>query len=327
MLTRYSGRYLAPIFAVLVLLFTGNAHADTIGTVVEVEGAATITKAGRAAAAAKVNDTVEIGDVLSTDAKSRLFILLADNTEWTLSENTRFRVDNYTFDSEDNTDNKAGYSIIQGGFRYVSGLVAKKTNPDIIIHSPAGTIGIRGTDITVAPDTDGSYDVYVDEGAIDVNTEGGTQRLQRGQGTMVPKRGAAPLAPKDWQQGRLSRLRSALVLAREGDVRGRIRQLQPQQVKLRQKLREAIQQKRGPKIEEKKELRQEKLEQRNPQLNERQEQFEKRRAEIQKHRDAAVGKPVPGTTNGTAAGSESEAQNRAKKALLLQKLKQKKKAN
>lgn len=324
---RYLGRYLAAIFAVVVLLLTHTANADTIGTVVEVEGAATIAKAGGAAAAAKVNDTVDTGDILSTDAKSRLFILLADNTEWTLSENTRFRVDHYTFDSDDKTDNKAGYSIVQGGFRYVSGLIAKKDNPDVTINSPAGTIGIRGTDITVAPDTDGSYDVYVDDGAIDVNTGAGTQRLQRGQGTMIAKRGAAPLAPKDWQQGRLSRLRGALVLAREGEVRGRIRQLQPQQVKLRQKLRETIQQKRGPKLEEKKQQREEKLEQRNPQLNERQEQFEKRRAEIQKHRDAAVAKPVPGTTSGTAPNSETEAEKRAKKALLLQKMKQKKNAN
>ncbi|MDF3023645.1 MAG: toxins-related Ca2+-binding protein [Alphaproteobacteria bacterium] len=275
-------RIFAAFFAVLVLLFPGLAKADTIGTVVEIEGTATISRGGGAPFALKLNDTVGMGDILATGEKSRLFVLLADNTEWTLAENSRFRVDEYLFDSEDTTSNKARYSVLQGGFRYVSGLVAKKENPDVSINSPAGTIGIRGTDITVAPDTDGSYDVYVDDGTIDVASGGGNTRLQRGQGTMIAKRGAAPLAPKDWKQGRLQRLREHLKLARGGEIRGRIQQMQPKQMELRKKLRERLQERKGLKKEgmnreQKQELRKEKAEQRKAAVQQRRSETETRR--------------------------------------------------
>lgn len=276
----------------LVLFFPMTAKADPIGTVVEVEGSATLSRSGGAPFALKLNDTVGMGDLLTTGAKSRLFILLADNTEWTLAENSRFRIDQYVFDSEDTASNKASYSLLEGGFRYVSGLVAKKENPDVSINSPAGTIGIRGTDITGAPDADGSYDVYVDDGTIDVASGGANTRLQRGQGTMIAKRGAAPLAPKEWKQGRLARLRTEVKLVRGGEMRDRIQKLQPQQMEMRQKLHERIQEKRGLKKdglkkdglnkegmnrEQRQELRQEKVEQRREAMQQHRSETETRR--------------------------------------------------
>lgn len=285
-------RIFAAIFTALVLFFPLNAHADPIGTVVEIEGTATLSRSGGTPFSLKLNDRLQTGDVVATGAKSRLFILLADNTEWTLSENARFRVDEYLFDSEDDSGNKARYSVLDGGFRYVSGLVAKKDSPDVSINSPAGTIGIRGTDITAAPDADGSYDVYVDDGMIDVGSGGSFTRLQRGQGTTVSKRGAAPLSPKEWKQGRLERLRGALKLARGGEMRSRIQQLQPKQLEMRQKLREAIQKKRGGGIdlkqqrEQKQELRREKAEKRKAMIEQRRGEAESRRdARLQKSND------------------------------------------
>lgn len=285
-------RIFAAIFTALVLFFPLNAHADPIGTVVEIEGTATLSRSGGTPFPLKLNDRLQTGDVVATGAKSRLFILLADNTEWTLSENARFRVDEYLFDSEDDSGNKARYSVLDGGFRYVSGLVAKKDSPDIAINSPAGTIGIRGTDITAAPDTDGSYDVYVDDGMIDVGSGGSFTRLQRGQGTTVSKRGAAPLSPKEWKQGRLERLRGALKLVRGGEMRNRIQQLQPKQLEMRQKLREAIRKKRGGGLdlkqqrEQKQELRREKAEKRKAMMEQRRGEAESRRdARLQKSND------------------------------------------
>ena len=286
-------RIFAAVFVALVLLFPVSAHADPIGTVVEIEGTATIARSGGTPFGLKLNDTIQMGDVLATGAKSRLFVLLADNTEWTLAENSRFRVDEYLFDSDDNSGNKARYSVLEGGFRYVSGLVAKKDNPDVSINSPAGTIGIRGTDITAAPDADGGYDVYVDDGLIDVGSGGSFTRLQRGQGTTVSKRGAAPLSPKDWKQGRQERLRGALKLARGGEMRSRIQQLQPKQLEMRKVLREKIQQKRGQNLnlkenrEQKQELRKEKAEKRKAMMEQRRSQAESRRdARLQKSNDA-----------------------------------------
>lgn len=296
-------RIFAAVLAVLVLFFPRISHADPVGTVVEIEGTATISRSGSAPFSLKLNDRVQTGDVLATGAKSRLFVLLADNTEWTLAENSRFKVDEYVFDSGDNSGNRARYSVLEGGFRYVSGLVARKDNPDISINSPAGTIGIRGTDITAAPDADGSYDIYVDDGTIDVASGGMHTRLQRGQGTMIARRGAAPMAPQDWKQGRLERLRGALKLARGGEMRNRVQQLQPKQLEMRKVLREKILQKRGQNLnlkehrEQKQELRKDKTEKRKALMEQRRSETESRRdARLQKRNDAddaAVGKRRP----------------------------------
>lgn len=301
-------RIFAIFLAALILFLPGAARAEAIGTVVEIEGTATLSRAGGTPFALKLNDQLQTGDMVATGAKSRLFILLADNTEWTLAENTRFRVDEYLFDSEDSSQNRARYSAT-GGFRYVSGLLAKKANPDVSINSSAGTIGIRGTDISIAPDTDGSYDVYVDDGAIDVASGGSFTRLQRGQGTTVARRGAAPIAPKDWKQGRLERLRAQLKLARGGELRNRIQQLQPRQLELREKLRARIQQKKGLKKEglnreQKQELRREKAEQRKAAT-------QKRRAEAESRREAWQEK-------NDSAGSEEPAEQRQRRLKALQ---------
>ncbi len=281
-----SFHHLAFVLAALVIFFPATSYADPIGTVVEIEGTASVSRAGGTPFALKLDDTVELGDVLATGEKSRLFILLADNTEWTLSENSRFKVDEYVFDSEDNTSNRARYSVLQGGFRYVSGLVAKKENPDVGIDSPAGTIGIRGTDITVAPDTDGSYDVYVDDGTIDVSSGSSKTTLKRGQGTMIAKRGAAPLAAGEWKQGRLARLRDALKLKHEGSLRERIQKMQPRQMEMREKLRTKLMQKRGPNKEKLKEQREQKQELRKEKAEKRKAAMEQRRAKTDGRRDS-----------------------------------------
>lgn len=280
-----TNRLIAAFLTALVLFFPAMAKAEVVGTVVEIEGAASLSRAGGMPFALKLQDTIEPGDVVATGQKSRLFILLADNTEWTLAENSRFKVDEYIFDSEDSSKNRARYSVLQGGFRYVSGLVAKKENPDVGIDSPAGTIGIRGTDITVAPDADGSYDVYVDDGQIDVSSGGNTARLQRGQGTMIAKRNAAPLAPKEWKQGRLQGLRDRLKLARGGEMQARIQNMQPRQMELRKALREKIMQKRGPDKEKLKQQREEKQEIRKEKSEQRKATMEQRRAKAEERRE------------------------------------------
>ncbi len=309
-----SFRFIAFVFAALVLFFPATSHADPIGTVVEIEGTATISRLGGTPFGLKLEDKIELGDVVATGEKSRLFILLADNTEWTLSENSRFKVDEYVFDSQDSTYNRARYSVLQGGFRYVSGLVAKKEYPDVGIESPAGTIGIRGTDITVAPDTDGSYDVYVDDGQIDVASGGGTAVLKKGQGTMIARRGAKPVGAGEWKQGRLARLRDALKLRHEGDVRARIQKMQPRQMEMRKNLREKLMQKRSPGNKEKlQEERQQKQELRREKADKRKATMEQRREKADERRD---------TWNGKVNGDADDATPAEKARLRLQLLQQ-----
>lgn len=182
--------------ALFVLFAAPAARADTsganavIGTVLEVQGQVTVTDATGSRAAA-LNSDIHMNDVVTTGPASHVYILLIDNTQWTLAENSKFRVDDFVFDQNDKADNMARYSVLQGAFNYVSGLVAKKANPDVNIATPVGSIGIRGTDFWGGP-IDGQYGVMVNEGRVDLTTQAGAVSVAQGQGTTVANRYSKP---------------------------------------------------------------------------------------------------------------------------------------
>lgn len=281
-------------FLVLGLLFL-NAGAVSaqerdgiIGTIIEVEGAATITSEGGRESAVGDEQPVYINDVISTGAGSKAVLLLIDNTRWTLAEKAKFRVDEYVFDASDNTYNQARYSVLGGAFQYVSGLVAKKENPDVAIETPAGSIGIRGTDFTAAPDAEGGYNVYVDEGAVNVKTDAGETLLRQGEGSFVRDRRYAPGKPAAWKKERLEQMRGTVAMKRKEQIMERIAQMKGRQQALSMKykdymlknpeMKEKLQQRR----EQRKEQMQERLQERKGQMQEKQqEMIQQRKAQIQ----------------------------------------------
>ncbi len=275
------------IFFVFSLFLAQTVRAEPIGTIVEIEGTVTVAHGGGAAKPAKINDEIELKDVIATGASSRAFILLVDDTEWTLSENTRFAVSDYVFNPDDTADNKARYSVIEGAFRYVSGLVAKRENPDVSISTPVGSIGIRGTDFWGGRDETGEYGVYVDEGSVNVQTLGGAALLKRGEGTSVRDRKSAPARPGAWKKERIQHMRGSVFLKRQGELKERRAKLRARQTELREKLKTYFQQrkeKRGgmnEKWQDKRETRKETFEAMKDKREERQENWQDKKGQWQ----------------------------------------------
>ncbi|TNE28795.1 MAG: hypothetical protein EP349_07440 [Alphaproteobacteria bacterium] len=275
--------FILMIFAVFTLFLPAAAKAEggAIGVLLEVEGTATITRTNGSVKQAAVDDEVFLDDVIKTGADGRAFLFLMDGTEWTLSENAVFQVNHYAFHPEDPDKNKARYSVVSGAFRYVSGMIAKNQEPDIAIDTSVGSIGIRGTDITAAADGDGGYDIYVDEGKIEVANDAGKMFLTPGQGTFIKNKRIAPWHPQKWQPERLQRMRQAVHLKRGEAIRARAQNLRekrkeklkdylqkrqemtPQQrEQFKEKLQEKMQQRRDMTPGEKKGQLQERLQQR-----------------------------------------------------------------
>lgn len=228
-------------WAILVIAFSGllaspPAFAQTddgvIGTIVEVEGNVSLAPPGGQPAPATVNMPVHLNDVVQTGVASRAFILFIDNTELTLSENAVVTVDNYVFDPDDNTNNRASYSVVQGAFQYVSGLIGKKDNPDVHIDTPVGAIGIRGTDFW-AGNLDNQYSVAVNEGQVALKTDAGEEVVNKGQGTAVRDRHSAPSHAKAWGPEKFQRIANTVHLQRQVQVRQKINGMQGRQVLLR----------------------------------------------------------------------------------------------
>lgn len=214
---------------------TGTAAATgegVIGTILEVEGTGFITAPQDRPFVAQVQTPVHMRDVISTGPKSRIFILFIDDTKMTLSENTKLTVDQYIFNPDDNTHNRGVYSVLSGSFQYVSGLLAKKKDPDVTIRTQYGNIGIRGTKLW-GGSIGSKYGVHVDEGLVRVKNDGGEVLVPDGKGTFIqsPKQkptDAAPFPPEA-----MAFIQNSVFLVGEALLAKRIADFGPQQALLR----------------------------------------------------------------------------------------------
>lgn len=196
---------------------------SVIGTIIEVEGSATMTRPGQAAVAAANEMPVHMNDVVETAAGAKADILFIDNTEVTLGEKAQLKVDEYVYDPENMNSNKGRFSIPQGAFQFVTGKIDKIANPDVKIGTAYGAVGVRGTTI-IGGNVDNSYGIFVKDGAADVINNGGNVRLNAGEGTSLFARDRAPLAAKRWPQDKIGRAFGLVHLKRAAFVQKMVEQ-------------------------------------------------------------------------------------------------------
>ena len=126
------------------------AGQPCVGTITSISGNATVTHPDGTTSTLNSGDTVNMGDKLQTSAHGHIGVDFADDTQFSMSENSSLVVDNYVYDPQSHSS--AGYSILAGAFQYVSGLIAKKDPDNVNIETPYGGIGIRGTEFTLRCD-------------------------------------------------------------------------------------------------------------------------------------------------------------------------------
>ncbi|MBI3547842.1 MAG: FecR domain-containing protein [Elusimicrobia bacterium] len=143
-------------------------------------------------------------DDITTDANSRLQVLLQDQTVFTLGPNGKMKLDEFVYDPKTNSG-KVHAEISKGVFRFVTGKVAGEDPANMSIKLPVGTIGIRGTigfgdvqgDKTVVGlgGPGASNNAGERPGGIEVTNEQGSVTITRpGWGTSVES-GKAPTPP------------------------------------------------------------------------------------------------------------------------------------
>jgi hypothetical protein len=118
------------------------APVDPIGNVATLNGTATVTRNGAAAAPLKLKDDIFKNDVLQTSANSTLGVTFNDETTFNLTANSRIAVDNYVYE-DGGSNNAALFNIAKGTVAFVANAVAK--TGDMKISTPTVTLGIRGT--------------------------------------------------------------------------------------------------------------------------------------------------------------------------------------
>jgi FecR protein len=132
--------------------------AKVVGHVVKMTGSASIVRNG-VAIVVNTGDNVNQNDVVQTGSNSTLGLVLDDGTAFNLSANTRFMLNELTYDPN-STSNSSLMTLIQGAASFVAGQVAP--TGDMKVATPLSVIGIRGTAVILdISSTDGALSISV----------------------------------------------------------------------------------------------------------------------------------------------------------------------
>ena len=148
------------------LAFAPLAAAQTVGQIAEVENAAWRTPPAATRLEARSMDPVVRDEALETGAASGLLVTFADGSELTLGENASAVIDEFTYAGPESGN--TSISVAKGVFRWISGAIPEER---VEISTPKAAIGVRGTEIFVIVEADGSSLFLTDQGEISVTSK------------------------------------------------------------------------------------------------------------------------------------------------------------
>ena len=127
------------------LSFAATAAQNPAGKVTALDGEAWVKEGFWSKRDLRVGSVIYAGDTIETGDDSRINLRFLDNTFFTLGPDAKMTVD--AFDESDNAVVSFGASILQGAFRFVSGLLSKKKPEAMNVQITTATIGVRGTHV------------------------------------------------------------------------------------------------------------------------------------------------------------------------------------
>lgn len=179
---RFLAAWRLTLSALLALGIASAAFAAQIGSAVVVVNNVT----GRVETAStgvtlRAGIDVQANESIETAAASATRLIFQDNTQFEIGPSSQVTLDRFVFDP-DPSKSEVALSIAKGAARFVTGSLPKT---DYQLHTPAASIGIRGTILNIDVGTGGATTVYVEQGIVLVTGGGQTVQLQAGQSTQV----------------------------------------------------------------------------------------------------------------------------------------------
>ena len=111
----------------------------------------------------KPGDPIYFGDKIIVESKSKSQILLLDETVLTLGQKSTITIDDFIYDPSTN-NGKILTNVIAGSMKVLSGKISQGDPEDLIVKTPAGTIGTRGTEFQTIVDEDESKVLLIGPG-------------------------------------------------------------------------------------------------------------------------------------------------------------------
>lgn len=174
-----------------------DVQLEAVGRVVWVNGSSfKAMSADNTTRVLQKTSVIYLYDKLITDDHTQAEIVFTDNTLITFHPSTDFTIDTYSFNkSQKPSVEKSVMSLIQGGFRTITGLIAKSNPPGYAVKTPVATIGVRGTDYT-AQLKDGQLYIGYNHGVPCVTSNKAKKTLCLDNKTPYAKVSSADSAPE-----------------------------------------------------------------------------------------------------------------------------------
>jgi len=139
--------------------------------------------------AARRGIEVNSGDTVSTNS-GRAQLRFSDGAYVSLQPQSEFRIDEYRWEGKADGNERGFFSLLKGGLRTITGLVGRTNKSSYQVNTAVATIGIRGTEYTIAYTN--SIAGSVGEGEIQVCNGAGCQPFVGGQSFLVPDANTLP---------------------------------------------------------------------------------------------------------------------------------------
>lgn len=147
--------WLACTIIVTISLFQ-SVYADPplptpVGRVVWIKGTLKAVQPNKEERTLVKMSVIYLHDTLETSDNSQAEIVFTDNTLMTFYPNSKVAIDQYAYKLKavNGSAGKQVTNLIEGGFRTITGVIAKTNNSDYTVNTPVATIGVRGTDYAV----------------------------------------------------------------------------------------------------------------------------------------------------------------------------------
>lgn len=188
-------RAAASVAIVLLLAVPAQEALALTGEITHLSGAVIARRVDGQSRILSIKSEVNEGDLLLTAENSFVRVKFTDGTEIVLRPATQLKIDAYSYEERAPERDNVALSLIKGGLRAITGLLARRNPGKVVLAVPNATIGIRGTNFgalfcnndcanvptpTGAPPADGLH-VDVADGRIVVTTQAGEREFAAGQ--------------------------------------------------------------------------------------------------------------------------------------------------
>lgn len=139
------------LVCLLGLAAAAQAQTEAVGYVKNVTGDAWVTTQAQRQTA-RPGTPIQQGSQLKTAPGASMGVAFKDNTVMSFGPDTELTVDEYLYAPAQN-QLRLGTRLGKGTLNYVSGVIAKLKPDAVTVQTPAGIIGVRGTQFVAKVET------------------------------------------------------------------------------------------------------------------------------------------------------------------------------